>query len=143
VIDEAQLAPPLFAALRVAIDRDRQRKGRFLLSGSSSPELVKQISESLAGRIARVELGPLSLSEAWQLPPSPLYALLGAGAPAADIYGAAQGRLTAPQLRDYWFAGGYPPACHCGPRPAIHGSRGTGSRIRSGMTSPWSGMTSP
>ena len=79
-----------------------------MLSGSSSPELVKQISESLAGRVARVELGPLSLSEAWQLPASPLYALLGAGAPAADIYGAAQGRLTASQVRDYWFAGGYP-----------------------------------
>ena len=108
VIDEAQLAPPLFAALRVAIDRDRQRKGRYLLSGSSSPELVKQISESLAGRVAHVELGPLSLSEAWQLPASPLYSLLGAGAPAADIYGAAQGRLTASQVRDYWFAGGYP-----------------------------------
>jgi uncharacterized protein len=76
IIDEAQLAPPLFSALRVAIDRDRSRKGRFLLSGSSSPELVKQISESLAGRAARLEMAPLSLSEAWQIPPSSLYSLL-------------------------------------------------------------------
>ena len=73
VIDEAQLAPALFPALRVAIDRDRAKKGRFLLSGSSSPELVKKISESLAGRVARLEMAPLSLAEAWQLPPSRLY----------------------------------------------------------------------
>lgn len=108
VIDEAQLAPPLFSALRVAIDRDRTRKGRFLLSGSSSPELVKQISESLAGRVARLEMAPLSLSEAWQLPPSPLYSLLANGAPMADIQAASAARLTLQQVRDYWFQGGYP-----------------------------------
>jgi uncharacterized protein len=108
IIDEAQLAPPLFAALRVAIDRDRTKKGRFLLSGSSSPELVKQISESLAGRVARLEMGPLTLAEAWQLPPSPIYSLLARGAAVADIHTAASTRLTAQQVRDYWFAGGYP-----------------------------------
>jgi len=108
VIDEAQLAPPLFSALRVAIDRDRTKKGRFLLSGSSSPELVKQISESLAGRVARLEMAPLSLSEAWQLPPSHLYPLLAAGAPVADILAAAGARLPVLQVRDYWFQGGYP-----------------------------------
>jgi len=52
LIDEAQLFPGLFPALRVAIDSDRTRKGRYLISGSSSPELTKQLSESLAGRIA-------------------------------------------------------------------------------------------
>ncbi len=108
VVDEAQLAPPLFAALRVAIDRDRSRKGRFVLSGSSSPELVKQISETLAGRMARLEMAPLSLSEAWQLPPSPLYPMLAAGAPLAQIHAAAVARLTVHQVRDYWFQGGYP-----------------------------------
>jgi|SRR3989338_1692228 len=108
VIDEAQLAPPLFPALRVAIDRDRSRKGRFLLSGSSSPELVKQISESLAGRVARLEMAPLSLSEAWQLPPSRLYSMLAEGATIADIQSAAAARLTVLQVRDYWFQGGYP-----------------------------------
>ncbi len=108
LIDEAQLAPPLFAALRVAIDRERSRKGRFLLSGSSSPELVKQISESLAGRVARIEMAPLSLSEAWQLPPSQLYPLLAERANIADIQAAAAGRLSATQVRDYWFQGGYP-----------------------------------
>ena len=106
VIDEVQLAPPLFPALRVAIDRDRSRKGRFLLSGSSSPELVKQISESLAGRVARLEMAPLSLSEAWQLPPSRLYSMLAEGATIADIQSAAAARLTVLQVRDYWFQGG-------------------------------------
>ena len=107
-IDEAQLAPPLFPALRVAIDRDRSRKGRFLLTGSSSPELVKQISESLAGRVASLEMAPLCLSEAWQLPPSRLYPMLTEGAALTDIQVAATARLTVSQVRDYWFQGGYP-----------------------------------
>jgi len=94
IIDEVQLAPPLFSALRVAIDRDRSRKGRFLLSGSSSPELVKQISESLAGRVARLEMAPLRLSEAWQLPPSSLYPLLVQGAGMEEIQAAVTPRLT-------------------------------------------------
>ena len=70
VIDEAQLLPKLFPALRVAIDAKRQSNGSYLLSGSSSPALLKQISESLAGRIAIFELSGLSLNETWNLPPS-------------------------------------------------------------------------
>lgn len=108
LIDEAQLAPSIFSALRVAIDRDRSQKGRFLLSGSSSPELTRQMSESLAGRVARVELSPLSLAEAWQQPASPLYPLLAQPAPLPDILAAAAARLTVQQVHDYWFAGGYP-----------------------------------
>jgi predicted AAA+ superfamily ATPase len=108
VIDEAQLAPPLFSALRVAVDRDRSRKGRYILSGSSSPELVKQISESLAGRVAYLEMSPLSLAEAWQQPPSPLYSMLAKGAAVADIQAAAIPRLSVQQVREYWFQGGYP-----------------------------------
>ena len=108
VIDEAQLVPALFPALRVAIDRNRSRKGRFVLSGSSSPDLVRQISESLAGRVARVELSTLCLSEAWQQPRSSLYALLARGAPLPELHAAATARLSAQQVLDYWFAGGYP-----------------------------------
>ncbi|HFC92018.1 MAG TPA: ATP-binding protein [Leucothrix mucor] len=63
VFDEAQLSPSLFRALRVAIDQQRQQTGQFLLSGSSSPQLLKQISETLAGRVAIVELDPLSWHE--------------------------------------------------------------------------------
>jgi hypothetical protein len=67
IFDEAQLSPSLFRALRVAIDqqRDQQRDqpGQFLLSGSSSPHLLKHIGEALAGRIAMVELEPLGWHE--------------------------------------------------------------------------------
>jgi len=63
IFDEAQLSPALFRALRVAIDRQRDQPGQFLLSGSSSPQLLKQISETLAGRVAIVELDPLSWHE--------------------------------------------------------------------------------
>ncbi len=62
VIDEAQRMPELFPILRVLIDQDR-RPGRFLLLGSASPDLVGLGAESLAGRIALVELGPLGLPE--------------------------------------------------------------------------------
>jgi predicted AAA+ superfamily ATPase len=108
MIDEAQLAPPIFPALRVAIDRDCSRKGRFLLTGSSSPDLVKQIAESLAGRIAHQEMTPLSLAEAWQLPPSGLYPLLAAGAGPDRILQAALPRLGLEQVQAYWLRGGYP-----------------------------------
>ncbi len=108
IIDEAQLAPALFPALRVAIDRERAVRGRFLLSGSSSPELVKQISETLAGRIANMELSPLSLSEAWELPPSPIYPLITAITTAQELLEAAEPRLTIRQVWQYWLTGGYP-----------------------------------
>lgn len=65
VLDEAQLCPELFGALRVMIDKRRKLNGQYLLSGSSSPLLIKNLSESLAGRIALFELGPLQLQECW------------------------------------------------------------------------------
>src|SRR3990167_9462370 len=63
VIDEAQSWPELFPRLRAAIDADRRRNGRFLLLGSVSPTLMREVSESLAGRLARVELTPFLLPE--------------------------------------------------------------------------------
>ena len=63
VLDEAQAWPEIFSRLRAAIDADRQRAGRFLLLGSVSPALVRGVSESLAGRLALVELTPLLWSE--------------------------------------------------------------------------------
>ena len=53
VFDEIQLLPELFSALRVCVDEERIRKGRFLITGSSSAELSKNVSESLAGRVDR------------------------------------------------------------------------------------------
>jgi len=63
VLDEAQAAPHVFPEIRVAIDQARKRNGRFLLLGSVSPALMTQVSESLAGRLAIVELTPLLLAE--------------------------------------------------------------------------------
>ena len=63
VFDEAQVWPDLFARLRGAIDRNPKRNGRFLLLGSVSPALMTRVSESLAGRLALIELTPLLASE--------------------------------------------------------------------------------
>lgn len=62
VLDEVQHAPHLFAALRPEIDADR-RAGRFLLLGSASGDLLRQSGESLAGRVAYIELTPLLVAE--------------------------------------------------------------------------------
>ncbi len=61
-LDEIQLLPEFFSLLRSEIDRDR-RPGRFLLLGSASGPLLRQSQESLAGRIAQVELTPFLLQE--------------------------------------------------------------------------------
>lgn len=62
VIDEAQLQPELFPVLRVLVDRPRL-PARFLLLGSVSPDLIKGVSESLAGRVAFVDMGGFDLGE--------------------------------------------------------------------------------
>lgn len=62
VIDEAQRRPDLFPVLRVLVDEDR-RPGRFLVLGSASPDLVGLGAESLAGRVALVELAGLAVRD--------------------------------------------------------------------------------
>ena len=62
IIDEIQRLPNLFTLLRVLSDR-RPRPARFLVLGSASPDLLKQSSESLAGRINYYELNGLGLDE--------------------------------------------------------------------------------
>jgi len=79
IIDEAQNAPQVFPRLRGAIDADRKRNGRFLLLGSVSPALMKNVSQSLAGRLGLVHLTPFILPE-----------------------------LKARQMDDLWLRGGYP-----------------------------------
>lgn len=85
IVDEAQRLPELFPVLRHVLDNPpgtrAAAKGRFLLLGSASPPLLRQASESLAGRIAQIELTPFR---------------------AVELDG---GR----HARDYWFWGGYPP----------------------------------
>src|SRR5258708_9966519 len=66
ILDEIQRVPELFQILRGVIDRRRQeglRTGQFLILGSASPDLLKQTSESLAGRIAYKELSGLTVAE--------------------------------------------------------------------------------
>ncbi len=66
VLDEIHRVPELFQILRGLIDRGRRggkRKGRFLLLGSAAIDLLRQSGESLAGRIAYVDMGPFDVLE--------------------------------------------------------------------------------
>ncbi len=62
VLDEIQRLPDVFTVLRVLADRPRA-PARFLVMGSAGPDLLRQGSESLAGRIAYYELGGLAMDE--------------------------------------------------------------------------------
>lgn len=69
IIDEVQLVPGLFGALRGQIDRRRRaghRTGQFLLLGSASNTLLAQSAESLAGRVSYHELTPFTIDEVGQ-----------------------------------------------------------------------------
>jgi predicted AAA+ superfamily ATPase len=80
-LDEIQLRPDLFPVLRSIVDRTN-RKGQILILGSASQTLIRQGSESLAGRISFIELTPFVVSEI------------------ARTRGYAES--------DFWFRGGYP-----------------------------------
>jgi len=82
-LDEIQRVPELFPVLRAVLDAG-QRNGQVLVLGSASPELLRQSSESLAGRIGYLELTPFLLPEV-------LTAKAGAG-----------------ELHTLWRRGGYP-----------------------------------
>ena len=81
IIDEVQRKPSLFALLRALIDQQRE-PARFILLGSASPDLIKNTSESLAGRISYLELAPFSLSEI----------------------------SVVNSMQNHWLKGGFPPA---------------------------------
>ena len=63
ILDEAQNMPAIFPRIRHAVDADRKRNGRFLILGSIAPALMRNVSESLAGRLAICELSPILLRE--------------------------------------------------------------------------------
>jgi predicted AAA+ superfamily ATPase len=69
LIDEVQYAPGLFRHLKAAVDANRDRNGQFLLTGSQKFALMKNVSESLAGRADIVELETLSYAEIRQALP--------------------------------------------------------------------------
>jgi len=62
ILDEIQLMPELFGTLRVLVDRPGQ-KACFLILGSASPEIIRNASETLAGRVEFVDLNGFDLSE--------------------------------------------------------------------------------
>jgi predicted AAA+ superfamily ATPase len=69
-LDEIQLLPEFFGVLRSEIDRNRQA-GRFLILGSASRDLIRQTHETLAGRIAFLDLTPFLVSEVADISPLP------------------------------------------------------------------------
>lgn len=76
ILDEVHRAPGLFPILRGLIDRGRRAgrsAGQYLLLGSASLDLLKQSGESLAGRIAFLELTPFHVLETGSLPPDDLW----------------------------------------------------------------------
>mgnify|MGYP001596891216 CR=1 FL=1 len=73
VLDEAQTWPEIFLRLRGAIDSERHRNNRFLLLGSVSQSLMKEVSESLAGRLSLIELSPFVLNELSSIPLTELW----------------------------------------------------------------------
>jgi predicted AAA+ superfamily ATPase len=107
-IDESQVIPELFPALRVAIDSDRDKAGRYVITGSSSPELLRNISESLAGRVGIIELAPFSQSESYSLPVSIFFDLLLSGAKLETFVKKLTVRTNISDVHDYWLKGGYP-----------------------------------
>ena len=76
IIDEAQQDPYIFRELRGVVDEKRGQKNRYILTGSSSPELLKNFSDSLAGRAAVIELGTLCLNELFELPVSSFFSIV-------------------------------------------------------------------
>lgn len=63
IFDEVQKVPQLFHHIKLLVDRDRQRYGKFILTGSSQFSFMQNITESLAGRIGLLSLLPFQCSE--------------------------------------------------------------------------------
>jgi len=63
IFDEAQRLPALFPVLRSFVDENRSKKGRIVLLGSASPHLMRNTSESLAGRVGFLDMTPFLAEE--------------------------------------------------------------------------------
>ena len=107
-IDEAQLLPELFSALRVAVDSDRKRTGRFVITGSSSPKLIRAISESLAGRIGMIEMAPFSFSEVRKELSPPFFQHLADRVHIKEFINLLKPLGDIRDVHEFWFKGGYP-----------------------------------
>ncbi len=109
-VDEAQVLPEVFTALRVAIDERRAEKGRFVITGSSSPALLKSISENLAGRVGTIEMAPFSWEEITETTgqDSFLRRLQDRKASPADLIEGLKSRGELARAHEFWFRGGFP-----------------------------------
>ena len=63
IFDEVQKAPEIFNMIKVIVDRNREQKGQFILTGSNEFQVIKGASETLAGRIGLLTLLPLEFQE--------------------------------------------------------------------------------
>jgi len=106
IIDEAQQLPILFNALRGAIDDKRKINNRFIITGSSSPKLMKNISETLAGRVAIIELETFKFNEFAGKELSPFYKIFEKESPELLIN--SKYEVNSKEILDFWFYGGYP-----------------------------------
>ena len=107
-LDEAQLLPEIFPALRVAIDAERDTTGRFIITGSSSPDLISSIAESLAGRVAIIEMAPFTYAEANLQPISGVAQCIAERTPLANVLTLAPPKDQLQAIHQYWHRGGYP-----------------------------------
>jgi len=110
IIDEAQLSGDLFKPLRGVIDSDRETNDRFILTGSSSPELLKNVSESLAGRVAIYELSPLKVNELNEVALFSFYECINENldSKTLDSLNDINSELTTKNVFDQLVYGGYP-----------------------------------
>lgn len=68
IIDEIQYVPQILPYIKMLIDKDRKVRGRFILTGSSQFNLIKDLAETLAGRIGVLALLPFSIEEQKKIP---------------------------------------------------------------------------
>jgi uncharacterized protein len=110
IIDEAQKYPGLFQELRGVVDKDRGQRNRFLLTGSSSFELLKDASESLAGRVGIIELGTLKTNEILSEPLPAFYQIFEKQISSSTINSLCQLKsyIEHAEVMNSFFKGGYP-----------------------------------
>ena len=110
IIDEAQTYPQLFATLRGVVDERRDINGRFILTGSASFELMKNVSESLAGRVAVIELEPMKMNELKKEPLSDFFSIFEKKLSRDDLTDIKKLKSlrTLKDVNHYLLKGGYP-----------------------------------
>lgn len=108
ILDEAQEVPEILQTLRGIVDQTREQKNRFLLTGSSSPNLIKHTSETLAGRVGLIPLGTLKANERFGYDLSPLYKVITNKLDPHELVSQDNHKITREQMLSSWLHGGYP-----------------------------------